>query len=175
MGGPRARGRVIFGLEYRGPALTGVQRSLQREPRIPAWVRPLSGLIIALQRLGVAFFSFYVLSIPGRRSGRIRRTVVSPFTVGGEMYVLSFGQLDWVRNARAAGWALLRRGRQEARVLLEEVPPAHGRSVVGEFPKQIPAGVEFFVQLGLVDSPGRPDQFEASADRLVLFRVHRST
>jgi hypothetical protein len=140
-------------------------------PQLPRWVRPMSSLIIGLQRIGVAFFSFHVLRIPGRRSGYMRATVVSPFTVDGERYVLSFGQLDWVRNARAAGWGMLGRGRREAKVALTEVAAPASATIAREFPHQIPAGVQFFVRLGLVDPPGRPDQFEAAAGRLAVFRL----
>jgi hypothetical protein len=129
----------------------------------------MSNVIIGLHRLGIAFFSFHLLLIPGRRTGQMRTTVVSPFTVDGKRYVLSFGQLDWVRNARAAGWGLLRRGRREVKVALTEIPPPASGSVAREFPRQIPAGVQFFVRLGLVDPPGRPDQFEAAAGRLAVF------
>lgn len=49
-------------------------------------------------------------------------------------------------------------------------PPASAR-IVREFPLQIPAGVQFFVCLGLVDQPAGRDQFEAAAERLALFRI----
>ena len=128
-------------------------------------------MIIGLQRLGVAFFSFHVISIPGRRSGLMRTTVVSPFTVDGRRYLLSFGQLDWVRNARAAGVATLGRGRTQTQVRLVEIAAPESAAIVGEFPHQIPAGVRFFTRLGLVESPGQPDQFAAAASRLALFRI----
>jgi len=128
-------------------------------------------VIIALQRVGIAFFSFHVISIPGRRSGRMRTTVVSPFTVNGQRYLLSFGNLGWVRNARAAGWAILSRGRKGARVALVEIHAPESASIAREFPNQIPAGVQFFIRLGLVEPPGRPDQFEAAAGKLALFRI----
>ncbi len=131
----------------------------------------MSNVIIGLRGLGIAFFSFHLLRIPGRRTGQMRTTVVSPFTVDGKRYVLSFGQLDWVRNARAAGWGVLRRGRREVKVALTEIPPPANGSIAREFPRQIPAGVQFFVRLGLVDPPGRPDQFEAAARRLAVFRL----
>jgi hypothetical protein len=127
--------------------------------------RPMSTAIIGLQRLGIAFFSFHVISIPGRRSGRIRTTVVSPFVVGGQRYLLSFGQLDWARNARAAGWAIVSRGRKQEKVALVEIKPPESRSIVREFPLQIPAGAQFFVRMGLVEKPAGPDQFEAAAQR----------
>jgi hypothetical protein len=112
-----------------------------------------------------------VISIPGRRSGQMRTTVVSPFEVDGRRYLLSFGQLDWVRNARAAGWALLSRGRAQERVVLVEIKAPENANIVREFPRQIRGGVGFFVRLGLVDAPGAPDQFAAAADRLALFCI----
>lgn len=138
---------------------------------LPGWVRPVSQVIIGLQRLGIAFLSFRVLSIPGRRSGRMRTTVVSPFTVDGHRYLLSLGQLDWVRNARAAGWGLLSRGRASEKVALVEVGPPSSAAIVREYPLQIPGGVRFFVRSGLVEPPGTPDQFEVAAEKVVLFRV----
>jgi hypothetical protein len=101
----------------------------------------------------------------------MRATVVSPFTVEGRRYILSFGHLEWVRNAQAAGWGVLSRGRRNQKVSLVQVESPENRSVVGAFPRQIPAGVRFFTRLGLVEPPGRPEQFEAAADRLTLFRV----
>jgi hypothetical protein len=131
----------------------------------------MSQVIIGLQRLGIAFFSFHVISIPGRRSGQMRTTVVSPFEVDQHRYLLSFGQLDWVRNARAAGWAVLSRGRHRTEVTLVEIKPPENRSIVRAFPRQIPAGVRFFIRMALVEAPGSPDQFEAAADKLALFRI----
>ncbi|HET7467296.1 MAG TPA: hypothetical protein VFL29_11565 [Candidatus Dormibacteraeota bacterium] len=32
-------------------------------------------------------------------------------------------------------------------------------------------GVQFFTGTGLVEKPGRPDQFEAAAGKLALFRI----
>lgn len=101
----------------------------------------------------------------------MRITVVSVFAVAGQRYVLSFGHLGWVRNARAVGWGMLGRGRKCAKTSLIEIKLPESRAIVREFPRQIPAGVQFFIRLGLVDAPGRPDQFEAAADRLALFRI----
>lgn len=149
---------------------------IESAPRqLPRWVQPVSQVIIALQWLGIAFFSFYVLSTPGRRSGRMRTTVVSPFTVDGDRYLLSFGELSWVRNARAAGWARLSRGRKATRVALVEIPAPDSAAIAREFPNQIPAGVQFFVRMGLVEPPGRSDQFEAAAGKLTVFRIDPST
>jgi hypothetical protein len=131
----------------------------------------MNQVIKALQRIGIAFFSFHLISVPGRRTGRLRTTPVSPFAVEGQRYILSFGRTEWVKNARQGGWGILGRGRQQMKVALVEMRPPESRRIVREFPRQIPAGVQFFVRLGLVEPPGGPDQFEAAAGRLALFRI----
>jgi hypothetical protein len=139
--------------------------------RLPFWVAPASRLIIGLQRMGIAFFSFHTLTISGRRSGLMRTTVVSPFTVDGRRYVLSFGDLAWVRNARASRQGTLGRGRSRKKVAIVEILAPDSAPIASEFPRQVPAGVRFFVQTGLVEAPGRPDQFAAAAPELALFRL----
>jgi len=138
---------------------------------LPGWVGPASRVIIALQRVGVAFLSFHVLRVRGRKSGLVRTTVVSPFEVEGRRYILSFGELEWVRNVRVDGRSTLGRGRSQAAVVLVEVKPPASARVAAEFPRQVPAGVRFLVRSGLVEAPGRPDQFAAAAANLAVFRI----
>jgi hypothetical protein len=140
-------------------------------PQLPSWLGPVNAVMKVLQRVGIAFFSFHLISIPGRRSGRLRTTPVSPFTVDGHRYILSFGQTEWVKNARQAGWGILSRGHRQTRVALVEVGPPESGRIAREFPRLIPAGVQFFVMLGLVAPPAGPEQFETAAERLVLFRI----
>ena len=65
----------------------------------PHWVVSLN---IAALRLGVKVGSQHLLSIPGRRSGRLRSTPVSIVDVGGLRYVVAaFSEVDWVKNARS--------------------------------------------------------------------------
>ena len=139
--------------------------------QLPSWVGLASRVVIALQKAGIAFFSFHTLTIPGRSSGHMRTTVVSPFKVGEHSYVLSFGDLQWVKNARSAGWGNLGRGRSITRVGLVEVDMPERAAIAREFPRQIPAGVRFFVSTGLVAAPGTPDQFASAAANLTLFRL----
>jgi hypothetical protein len=91
-------------------------------PALPRWLKPVNRVIVFLQRLGIAFFTFHLISVPGRRSGLLRTTPVSPFTVDGRRYIVSLGQTEWVRNARVAGWGILERGRSRQRVRLTKVP-----------------------------------------------------
>lgn len=138
----------------------------------PAWLRPANRIIMTLQRLGLPIGTMRVLSVPGRKSGQLRSTPVSPLRVDGQRYVIA-GVKDnqWARNIRAAGWGELAHGRRVERVRLTEVLDREPRvRVLRAFPTEVPHGVQFFVRMGLVDDP-TPDGFEAAADRSAVFRI----
>jgi hypothetical protein len=139
---------------------------------LPGWLKPVNRLVKLLSRAGLPLGTIHVLSVPGRVSGAMRATPVSPLTVAGRRYVLSpLPRSDWVRNAQAAGWGVLSAGRKPARVKLEEVTdPAEKAAVLRAFPTEVPSGVPFFVRVGVVTSDS-PDEFEAAAPSCVVFRV----
>ena len=112
---------------------------------LPRWLKPMNRAIIALQRLGLAIGTMRLLSVPGRKSGELRTTPVSPLTVDGKRYVVAGMEgADWVKNVRAAGWGVLARGRTEERVALVELPPEERGAILRRFPRKVPHGVRFF-------------------------------
>ncbi len=140
-----------------------------RQPQLPKWLKPANRLIVALNRMGLALGTQYVLSIPGRKSGRLRSTPVSLLTVNGQRYIATVGETHWVKNARAAGWGFISRGRKRERVSLVELPIAARGEVLREFPRQVRAGVQFFTMtLGLANDP---DAFAAAAPQCPVFRI----
>src|SRR5271166_1014805 len=64
------------------------------------------------------------LEVPGRQSGRTRRTSLVVAEHGGSRYLVSLaGESEWVRNVRAAGYrASIRRFRATPVRLVEVVP-----------------------------------------------------
>jgi deazaflavin-dependent oxidoreductase (nitroreductase family) len=116
-----------------------------------------------------------LLSVPGRKSGKPRTTPVSPLTVEGRRYIVGgFPQAGWVKNARAADWAILARGRKQELVTLVELPPEKRAPILREFPSRVPHGVQFFVQAGIVESPD-PEAFAEAASRCTVFEVLGAT
>lgn len=127
------------------------------------WIVRLNVFVL---RLGLKIGSQHLLSIPGRRTGKPRSTPVSIVTVDGMRYVVAaISEVDWVKNARAAGAGVLARGRRREAVRLVELPVAEGGPILREFLRQVPGGVRFF---GL--SPD-PDVIVARADRYPVFRI----
>jgi hypothetical protein len=139
---------------------------------LPGWLKPVNRLVKLLSRTGVPLGTIQVLSVPGRTSGALRTTPVSPLTVDGKRYIVSpVPTSDWVRNAQAAGWGLLAAGRTSTRVRLEQVAdPAEKAAVLRAFPTEVPGGVSFFIRVGAVTSSD-PDEFAAAAPGCVVFLV----
>jgi hypothetical protein len=139
---------------------------------LPGWLPTANRVVKFLHRLGLPLGTIQLLSVPGRSTGELRTTPVSPYTAGDHQYVVSpVPQSDWVRNATAAGWGLLVRGRARRRVRLEVVTdPAEKELAVRAFPSQVPNGVPFFVKVGAVTSAS-PDEFAAAAPACAVFRI----
>jgi len=78
---------------------------MRHNAKLPTWLKPANRVIVALQRLGIAIGTMHVLSVVGRKSGKLHSTPVWPLTVGGQRYIIGgLAEADWVKNARAAGW-----------------------------------------------------------------------
>lgn len=137
----------------------------------PRWLKPMNKVFIALQRCGLNLGGMHTLTVVGRRSGKPRTTPLSLMTFEGQRYVVGgFPGADWVENARAAGEGTLARGRRKEAVRLVELPVDEARSVLRAFPTEVPTGVSFMRDAGLVDK-GTPDEFEALAGRCAVFRI----
>src|SRR5664280_2565076 len=72
---------------------------------LPRWLGPASRLNLLVLRLGMRIGTQHILSVPGRKTGRMRSTPVSLVTLDGVRYVVSGEGLSWVKNAPTAGWA----------------------------------------------------------------------
>lgn len=146
---------------------------MTKEAGLPRWLKFANPVIVVLQRRGVVIGTMRLLSVPGRKSGRLRTTPVSPLTTGGKRYIIAgLEEADWVKNVRSAGWAILARGREQERVNLVELPPQERSPILREFPHKVPRGVHYFRQLYGIN--GTPEEFEALAFRCPVFRVEEA-
>ncbi len=146
--------------------------------KLPRWLKPMNRMIVALQRGGLVLGTMRVLSVPGRKSGELRTTPVSPLVVNGQRYVVGgSAQADWVKNARAAGWGVLARGRKEERVKLVELPVEERIPILREFPEKVPGGIQFFRSMYELpkDKEALPGAFVTLAPRCAVFRVESET
>ena len=107
---------------------------MTKEYRHSLWRRGLNGLVRPLARLGLTGPRTYLLTVPGRVSGRPWSTPVSIVTEGDERWLVApSGERNWVRNARAATTVELRRGRHRQRYRVEELDPADAVPVLRRY------------------------------------------
>ncbi|OHU88406.1 nitroreductase family deazaflavin-dependent oxidoreductase [Mycobacterium talmoniae] len=140
------------------------------ELRPPRYLKPMNKFMMAVQKLGIPTGPAMVLTVPGRKSGRPRSTPMTPFDYRGGLYVVAgYPGADWARNARAAGVGTLSRGRRSRRVAVVALTAEEARPVLRVFATKVPVGVAFAKRSGLVRD-GTPEEFEALADRLTVFR-----
>ncbi|MGH3675220.1 MAG: nitroreductase/quinone reductase family protein [Mycobacterium sp.] len=131
----------------------------------------MNRVVKGLQKLGLRTGPAMVLTVPGRKSGRLRSTPMTPFEFQGGLYtVAGFPRADWALNARAAGAGTLSHGRESRPVKIVELSTQQARPVLRAFPTEVPIGVGFGKRTGLVRE-GTPDEFEALAGRIPVFRL----
>jgi deazaflavin-dependent oxidoreductase (nitroreductase family) len=140
------------------------------DPKPPRWLKRMNKLVLAMQHLGVPAGPSQVLTVPGRKSGKPRSTPMTPFDDDGALYtVAGYPGADWAANARTAGVGTLTRGRRARRVRIVELSAEESRPVLRAFAVKVPVGVGFAKRSGLVVD-GTPEEFEALAGRLAVFR-----
>jgi deazaflavin-dependent oxidoreductase (nitroreductase family) len=146
--------------------------------RPPGWLKPANKVLMVMLRLGLPISRHeapVVLTVPGRKTGKSRSTPITPMQLDAKRYAVNgYPGADWVDNVRAAEEATLTQGRRTERVRMVELSPEEARPVLRAFPSAVPTGVELMKRSGVLTS-GTPDELEALAGRLPVFRIDAIT
>jgi deazaflavin-dependent oxidoreductase (nitroreductase family) len=149
-------------------AVAGEPRPYRRS----LWRRALNAFVRPLARLGLAGPHTHLLTVRGRTSGKPWSTPVSIVRDGEERWLVApYGERNWVRNARAAGWVELRRGRIRERLRVEELGPEDAAPVLREYYRRFRVTRPFFA--ASLDSP-HDEAWLAEASRHPVFHLLRS-
>ena len=74
--------------------------------RVPFFVPLFNPIARRLLRVGLPLGPNALLTVTGRKTGQPRSTPVAVVDLGGRRWVIgTFGEVNWVRNLRAAGQA----------------------------------------------------------------------
>ena len=130
--------------------------------------RAINAIVRPLARLGLTGPRTYLLTVPGRSTGRLWSTPVSIVTEGEKRWLVApYGDRNWVKNARAAGWVELRRGSRRERFVVEELAPEEAVPVLRDYYRRGRVTRPFFdVSL---DSPD--EEWLAQAPQHPVFRL----
>lgn len=130
--------------------------------------RLANALVTPLVRLGLPPRDAYLLTTIGRRTGRRYTTPVNLVRQGGERWLVApYGEREWVKNARAAGWVEVRRGRTSRRVEVAELPASERAPILQAYVRRVPITKKFFD----ARADGPVEAFAAEAERHPVFRL----
>jgi deazaflavin-dependent oxidoreductase (nitroreductase family) len=144
-----------------------------RVARVPRRVRYFSAILELLLAAGVPLGPNRLLTVSGRKSGLARTTPVAVIEVSGRRWVWApWGEVNWVRNLRAAGRATIRWRDKTEEVIATELDPRERvgffRDVLGPLARSVPFGVWF---ARIVDGVDLAHPLEAADGRRV-FELH---
>jgi deazaflavin-dependent oxidoreductase (nitroreductase family) len=130
--------------------------------------RLVNAVFRLLTRLGLGASYRHILTVPGRKSGRLYSTPVDVIEQGSDRWLVAgYGPASWVRNVRAAGQVTLSRGGHSERFKVVE---AGGEEAVPVLRKYI---AEIRVTRAYFDArPDSPDDaVAAELPRHSVFRL----
>jgi deazaflavin-dependent oxidoreductase (nitroreductase family) len=133
-----------------------------------------SRLLRRLLAAGVPLGPNALVTVVGRTSGQPRTTPLAIIEVDGRRWLWSpWGDVQWVRNLRAAGHATIAVRRQTEDVTAAELDPAQRivffRDVLAPFARNLRGGMAFVRVVDGVDL----DRPVEAADGRPVFELHR--
>jgi deazaflavin-dependent oxidoreductase (nitroreductase family) len=142
-------------------------------PKMPWYIPAFSPLLVRLLRAGVPLGFNGLITIRGRKSGQPRTAGVAIIQREGRRFVWApFGEVNWVRNLRAAGEATITYRRREERVRATELDPAQRlsffRDILGPLARSFPGGMTFIRVMDKTDL-AKPEE---AAQGRVVFELH---
>jgi deazaflavin-dependent oxidoreductase (nitroreductase family) len=145
----------------------------------PGFVRLLDRLVSRLIGVGVPFGPNALITVRGRKTGEPRTTPVAIVEVDHRRWIQgAFGEVNWVRNLRAAGEATLTTGKRQESVHTNELTKAEAAAffanVLGPYLRRLPPPVRWIMPplLGLSDVLKDPT---AAAERHPVFEIQAAT
>lgn len=139
--------------------------------QVTAPIRMFNRLGKALIRLGMMPKNLHVLTVRGRKTGQAYSTPVSLVQEDGKRWLVApYGEVNWVKNARAAGEVTLMRGGKTETLRITELPAEDSAPILKQYIAQ-----EAIVRPYFDVTPDSPlEAFVAEAPRHPVFALSPS-
>jgi deazaflavin-dependent oxidoreductase (nitroreductase family) len=141
---------------------------MARTYQVTSVVRFANRIVQMLLRLGIGSKGTYLLTVRGRKTGKLHSNPVTLIEEGGQRWLVApYGEVNWVHNARSAGQVILTRGRQSETVDVVELGPAESAPVLKRYVNGVPITRPYFDA-----GPDSPlEAFKAEAARHPVFVI----
>jgi deazaflavin-dependent oxidoreductase (nitroreductase family) len=136
--------------------------------RVTPMIRFFNRLMRLMIRWNIAPPQTYLMTVRGRKTGNLYSTPVSLVREEGRRWLVSpYGEVSWVKNARAAGQVTLSRGGKAETVRIRELGPAESAPILKQYVQ-----LEKIVQPYFDATPDSPlEAFIAEAARHPVFLI----
>jgi deazaflavin-dependent oxidoreductase (nitroreductase family) len=96
--------------------------------------RIINRIIIWLLKIGLAPRIYYLLTVTGRITGNPHAVPVVLVAEGNKRWLVApYGEVDWVKNARATGMVKLSRRERNENLAIRELPPEHAAPILKKY------------------------------------------
>jgi deazaflavin-dependent oxidoreductase (nitroreductase family) len=151
-------------------------RTGQSETRVPFFVSLFNPIGRRLLRVGLPLGPNSLLTVRGRTTGQPRSTPVAVVDLDDRRWVIgTFGEVNWVRNLRAAGQATITSNRRSQPVTAVELSTpeaaAFYRDRLGPYVRRIPLGLGSFMLGSLLGARDLLTDPEGAAQRHPVFEL----
>jgi deazaflavin-dependent oxidoreductase (nitroreductase family) len=131
-------------------------------------VRFFNSIMKVLIRLGFMPQPMHVLTVRGRKSGKLYKTPVSLIIHDDKRYLVSpYGEVNWVKNARTSGAVTLAHGRKQETYHIQELAPTDAAPILKEYMNRETITQPYFN----VTSQSPVEAFEAEAAAHPVFEL----
>ncbi len=145
---------------------------MARRYRLGVIRRGLNVLVRGFLALGVPMPHTYLLAVRGRQSGLLRKTPVTLVETDQHRYLVApYGEVNWVRNAKAAGEVHLKRWWRWETVRITELAPKEAAPILKQYIKDVAVVRPFFD----VTAKSSLTDFEREAPRHPVFQILAKT
>lgn len=138
-----------------------------REYRLTPVRRTVNALVRLLIRVGAGGRHTYLLKVRGRKSGRTYSTPVTLIEDDQRYLVAPYGEVGWVKNARAAGEVTLTRAGRSDTMRISELKPEEAAPVLRSYVHRISVVRPYFD----ADPDAPLEAFAAEAPHHPVFRL----
>jgi deazaflavin-dependent oxidoreductase (nitroreductase family) len=116
-----------------------------RTYRLGIGSRLINRIFTVLTRLGLGASYRHILTVRGRKSGRVHSTPVDVMEVGEDRWLVAgYGVVNWVHNVRASGAATLSRGGESRAYRVVEATPDDAVPVLREYMRKVRVTASYF-------------------------------
>jgi deazaflavin-dependent oxidoreductase (nitroreductase family) len=100
----------------------------------PLRQRIFNSVLRSLSRVGIPLGPSSLLTVKGRKTGKSYTFPVAPIVRDSRRWLISpYGEVSWVRNARATGEVVLAHGRRRERLGIRELSPEESAPILKDY------------------------------------------